>query len=444
MIRCSVEVVHGLGVLRKCQGDGMSVLVSGRLIRPAGGFSQLLALLCPHGSDQTAGFFLIRLGGAVRTDFACADVVDLVRFLDVRPVGCGQVIDGSYAVSCPVAPYLCGGSVDVAEEDCRAPRVGALPSASDVQDVDQRVVVLAFEPGGALVGSVAHEEPEGVIPRIVDSTALAYEEFGIPDAAVSGGCRREKHLELRGSHVLVLISPEESGLAVLGENRACGFRQCVQLHVSILSRRVCGETSGVLCLDPLFLLWRDCGAGRILADAVASSLRPMTGTRRAWVGRAFPATFVTVYGPGACRGPRVRYGWFSFFPAMFWLFAVAGLRCRFDSCRLRALLRARQSLFAVCGWGVLPVMVVMVYAYEFLSFPAGRVPGLHMSGLRSGLMLACAVRPPVLDDCYSSGTGRGAFPVTFVTLCGLGTCRGPRVRCGLSSGFVLCLIEEVA
>ncbi len=166
---------------------------------------------------------------------------------------------------------MCGGSVDIAEEDRRTPRVGALPSASDAQDVDQRVVVPALEPGGALVGSVAHEQPEGVIPRIVDSTTLAYEEFGIPDAAVGGEGRREQHLELCGWHVLVLISPEESGLAVLGENRACGFRQYVQLHVSILSRRVCGEASGVLCLDPLFLLWRDCGAGWILAGTVASS-----------------------------------------------------------------------------------------------------------------------------------------------------------------------------
>lgn len=272
MIRFSVEVVHGIGVLRKFQGNGTSVLIPGRLIRPAGGFSQLLALPCPHGADQTAGLFLIRLGGAVRADFPCADVVDLVRFLDVRSVGCGQVIDGPYAVSCPAVPYMCGGSVDIAEEDRRTPRVGALPSASDAQDVDQRVVVPALEPGGALVGSVAHEQPEGVIPRIVDSTTLAYEEFGIPDAAVGGEGRREQHLELCGWHVLVLISPEESGLAVLGENRACGFRQYVQLHVSILSRRVCGEASGVLCLDPLFLLWRDCGAGWILAGAVRSSM----------------------------------------------------------------------------------------------------------------------------------------------------------------------------
>lgn len=141
----------------------------------------------PTWADQTAGLFLIRLGGAVRADFPCADVVDLVRFLDVRSVGCGQVIDGPYAVSCPAVPYMCGGSVDIAEEDRRTPRVGALPSASDAQDVDQRVVVPALEPGGALVGSVAHEQPEGVIPRIVDSTTLAYEEFGIPDAAVGGG-----------------------------------------------------------------------------------------------------------------------------------------------------------------------------------------------------------------------------------------------------------------
>lgn len=49
MIRFSVEVVHGIGVLRKFQGNGTSVLIPGRLIRPAGGFSQLLALPCPHG-----------------------------------------------------------------------------------------------------------------------------------------------------------------------------------------------------------------------------------------------------------------------------------------------------------------------------------------------------------------------------------------------------------
>lgn len=39
-------------------------------------------------------------------------------------------------------------------------------------------------------------------------------------------------------------------------------------HVSILSRHVCGEASGVLRLDPLLLLWRDCGAGFVLAGAV--------------------------------------------------------------------------------------------------------------------------------------------------------------------------------
>ncbi len=70
------------------------------------------------------------------------------------------------------------------------------------------------------------------------------------------------------------------------------------------SWRVVGGT----WLVPITLLWRDCGAGCILAGAVASSLRPMTGTRRAWAGRAFPATFVTLYGPGAVRGPRVRCG----------------------------------------------------------------------------------------------------------------------------------------
>ena len=417
MIRFSVEVVHGISVLRKFQGNGTSVLIPGRLIRPAGGFSQLLALPCPHGADQTAGLFLILLGGAVRADFPCADVVDLVRFLDVRSVGCGQVIDGPYAVSCPAVPYMCGGSVDIAEEDRRTPRVGALPSASDAQDVDQRVVVPALEPGGALVGSVAHEQPEGVIPRIVDSTTLAYEEFGIPDAAVGGEGRREQHLELCGWHVLVLISPEESGLAVLGENRACGFRQYVQLHVSILSRRVCGEASGVLCLDPLFLLWRDCGAGLILAGAVRSSMLDdcdssgMEGARflsrssryavvLAGAVRPYRVRQSLLAGRGAPRflSPSSRYAVLAYaadhimvisFPATFVasdrgsgsltrLLVVAGSRCRLYPCRFRASSPVRR--LALVGQGKTRFLP-RLSRYVVLAHVAGHMCGRVYSGV---------------------------------------------------------------
>lgn len=67
-----------------------------------------------------------------------------------------------------------------------------------------------------------------------------------------------------------LISPEESGLAVLGENRACGFRQCVQLHVSILSRRIATKSRAFIGFGVVML----CAAGLRYEPMLACAVRP--------------------------------------------------------------------------------------------------------------------------------------------------------------------------
>lgn len=289
MRRLSAEVLFAVRVLGDSRREGIAVLVGGRFIGPACGFSQFLAFSRPHGSDQSAGLFLVFFGGAVRADPACVEVVDLVCLLNVGAVCHGQVLGGLHTVMVPVVSRLCGAGVDACEERDGAPGRGALSPAADVQDIDQRIVVGCVESCGALVDAVVQGQCEGVVPWILDSAVLAYEELGVLREAMCGiGRGSEENLESCARHIRVVIAPEEAGLAVLREDRAGGFRQCVQLHVISFPAMFMASSRGTVGISPDCLLWRDRGAGLILAGAVASFPRSATGTRRAWGGACSP------------------------------------------------------------------------------------------------------------------------------------------------------------
>lgn len=281
MARSSVEALFPVRILGDLRRDGIPFLVGGWHIGPACGFSQFPASLCPHGSDQSAGLFLILFGGPVRADCSRVEVIDFVSLLDVGTVGRGQVFDVLHAMSIPVFLNTHRAGVDVCKERSRTPWRAPLPA--DVQDLDQCIVFGSVNHCGALVGAVAQGQWEDVVPRILDSTVLAYEQFGVADVAVGGEGGGEQHFESCAFHVWVVITPEESGFAVLRADRSRDVRQCMQLHVTsfpVVSWRVLGGlgVSPVIC----------CGG---IAAPVSSlpvscvSPRPVTGAHRVRAGR---------------------------------------------------------------------------------------------------------------------------------------------------------------